>query len=326
MNFFEGPLNFDNINGEKQIDLLSNSFSQIDLDIGNKFFDYPFEEFIMGKINEGDNNNEIKKISYINNDFPKDENTGFTSSKKSISQKKNNLKNQKIPKFIQIKVEEIKPIKNEEKKISSEKKLIGRKTKNSDELGEHNKFTDDNLSRKCKRVLLEILFYYINNIIKKVYNNNIYDGENERQLMKLNQSQTICSKADYNREFLNKKLKEIFSNDISTKYTKHSLSHNRDLIQKLLNEEDEQKKIIFQKLFNLTFFNCLDHFRGTQKFQELEGMMLLDEACKQFQFDKDFEKYKHQFKNFIMNYEVIIMKKKLRNRSKKIRDIQIIID
>ena len=317
MDFFYDNFHFDKFNGENQIDLLSNSFSQIGSDLENKIFDCPIEDFIENKINKGDNTKEIKIISDINNDFHKDEKIRFIIKKKT-SKKKKKLKNQKISKFIQGKIEIIKPIKKEEKKIISEKKLIGRKKKDSDEYGEHNKFTDDNLSRKCKRVLLEILFFYINNIIKIVYENNVYEGENEKQLLKLNQSPIINSKADYNREFLNKNLKEIFSNNISTKYTKHSLSHNKDLIQTLLNEKDEQKKILFQKLFNLTFVDCLNHFRGTKKFPELEGMMMLEEACKQFQFDKDFEDYKTEFKYFIMNYEEIIMTKRLRNRSKKV--------
>ena len=310
MNFFDVHLDLDNSNKE----------NKINLELGNKICDCPFEDFIGSKINEGDNNKEMI-LSNINKDFYKEENTEFTSNKKCTSQKNKNLNIQKTSKFFQEKIEGNKPIKKKEKKIFTVKKLIGRKKKNSDECGEHNKFTDDNLSRKCKRVLLEILFFYINNIIKIVYENNVYEGENEKQLLKLNQSPIINSKADYNREFLNKSLKEIFSNNISTKYTKHSLSHNKDLIQNLLNEKDEEKKILFQKLFNLTFVDCLNHFRGTKKFPELEGMMMLDEACQKFQFDKDFEEYKSQFKYFIMNYEEIIKEKRLRNRGKKIRDI-----
>ena len=128
MDLFYDNLHFDKFNGENQIDLLSNSFSQIGSDLENKIFDCPIEDFIENKINKGDNTKEIKIISDINNDFHKDEKIRFIIKKKT-SKKKKKLKNQKISKFIQGKIEIIKPIKKEEKKIISEKKLIGRKKK-----------------------------------------------------------------------------------------------------------------------------------------------------------------------------------------------------
>ena len=60
---------------------------------------------------------------------------------------------------------------------------------------------------------------------------------------------------------MNKTLEEIFSDKISGRYTNYPPDHNKKLIQSLLNETDENKKIYFQKIFGLTFIDCLKHFR-----------------------------------------------------------------
>ena len=44
------------------------------------------------------------------------------------------------------------------------------------------------------------------------------------------------------------------------------------LIKSLLNEKDEKKKNIFMKIFELTFLECLEHFRGTKYIKELNNM------------------------------------------------------
>ncbi len=209
-------------------------------------------------------------------------------------------------------------LKNAKEKIKKEitiptKKLLGRKKKNSDECGVHNKFSDDNLTRKCKHIILDSVYNFINNKLKQIYNNK----KNKKELLKLNQGQIISSKVNYNLEFLNKKLKDIFSDNISTKYLKYEPEHNKNLINFLLNEEDIQKRLYFQKLFNLRFFDCLKHFRGETNIKELDGMISLDKVCQNF---KD-EEYKHLYEKgfiyFIKYFEYIILRKRPRNRKKK---------
>ena len=54
-------------------------------------------------------------------------------------------------------------------KKENQNQRYGRKTKNSIEKGIHNKYTSDNIIRKCKSVLLKILSNLINNRIKDFY-------------------------------------------------------------------------------------------------------------------------------------------------------------
>ena len=193
------------------------------------------------------------------------------------------------------------------------KKMLGRKSKNSEnkKCG-HDKFADDNLIRKIKCTLLEVITLYINSILKLIYKDD--KGKNKKELLKMNQGQIVSSKADYNREFMNKPLKVILSDNISTKYTRYDPKHNKCLIEELLNDKDEEVKMIFEKIFNLTFLDCLQHFRGSKYIGILDGLTKMDEVLVKFQNDPN---YVTKFKLYVKEFETIIDIKKGRNRGKK---------
>jgi len=193
---------------------------------------------------------------------------------------------------------------------STIKKNLGRKRKSSNEIGEHNKYSEDNLIRKIKSFVLSYLSNFINSFICKVYG-NIGEGIFRKELKKMNQKQIIDTKN--NKEFLCKTLKDIFSEDISRKYNNYPIGHNRNLIQKLLNEEDEDKKEKFKNLFSLTFLDCLKHIRGSKCLKELEGLESYDNMFKQFENDKE---YFALLNHCIFNFEIIIMRKRKRKISK----------
>ena len=146
-------------------------------------------------------------------------------------------------------------------------------------------------------------------MINKIYQGNIGHGIFQKQLLKINQNQVVISKN--NKQFLNKTLKDIFSDKISTKYSTFSVSHNRELINNLLNEADEEKRIKLNKLFNLTFIDCLKHFRGSEVIEELHGLDYLESVLKKFGDDKE---YLDTFKLYCFKFEEVIQNKK--NRSK----------
>ena len=204
--------------------------------------------------------------------------------------------------------------KKKETKEKKEKKLLGRKKGINSESGDHNKYSDDNLRRKCKHLVLDSAFKFINEKIKEKYNGNIGHGIYVKKLFMINQKQISEASILFNQDFLNKTLGEIFSVDISTRYTTYNNSHNDSLIKNLTNEKDEDKKIYFKTLFGISFSDCLKHYRGSQKIEELEGMK---------GFSKDKAKYKDDvfylscLENYIMNFEEIINNKKTRKSKKK---------
>ena len=112
-------------------------------------------------------------------------------------------------------------------------------------------------------------------------------------------------------------METIFSENISTKYSRYSPNHNKDLIEDLLNDKDEKKRIIFQKIFKLTFLDCLKYFRGSIILEELSGMKTFYKYCNETNFGNNSEEYKNILKLFINNYEKIILDKKARHKRNK---------
>ena len=204
------------------------------------------------------------------------------------------------------------------KKPFKEKKLIGRKTKRNEGFGEHNKFSDDNLIRKCKHIVLDSVFVFINQkIIENYSNNEDKDFLKTKPLFKNGQNQVEKSKAEYNKLFLNKTLETIFSENISTKYSRYSPTHNKDLIEDLLNDKDEKKRKIFQGIFKLTFLDCLKYFRGSIFLEELSGMNTFYNYCNETNFGNNSKEYEDILKLFINNYEKIVIDKRPRNKRNK---------
>ena len=193
------------------------------------------------------------------------------------------------------------------------KKKVGRKRKLDYE--ENHKIANDNMIRKCKHLVINNCIEFLNFQIKKIYHNNIGEGILIKKILDINQIQKSDNKLESTKLFLNKKLSEIFSVDISSKYTSFLPDHNKILISRLLNEEDIEKREKFQKIFNLTFADCIQLFLGNNnKYIEFEGFPVLDEIKDELNEDNE---YLEKIKNFLLNFEDIIKHKKPRKRNKK---------
>ena len=197
-------------------------------------------------------------------------------------------------------------------KNKKEKKMLGRKKKDSEESGKHDKYSEDNIIRKIKSTLLNYLRIFINSVIYKKYNGKIGEGIFRKEILKMNQDQVIIGKHD--KQLINRTLKDIFSNEISKKYSTFNPNHNKKLIQFLLNEVDEEKRIAFENLFSLTFMDALNHFSEIMPLPILNGMKLLKDLCKKYENDQN---YVNLLKYYTSNFENTIKIKRNRNRSKK---------
>ena len=199
-------------------------------------------------------------------------------------------------------------------KESCEKKgRLGRKRKNDDTTGFHNKYSPDNILRKCKHIILSQLMEFINNKIKEIYNGNIGNSLLKKELLTLNKQQKFNSNVIYNQDFLKKTLGDIFSEDISSKYSNFFPEHNKELIIRLKNEEDQNKKNYFEKLFNITYLQCINHFIGIKKIDELNGLKCFSQLKYEMNGEKEYIDY---IEFYLKNYELITMKKRPRNRKK----------
>ena len=218
--------------------------------------------------------------------------------------------------------EENKEEEKEEEEVKEESTIekqshLGRKRKNSSMKGKHNKYSSDNLYRKIKSNLLDIVYDFINGKIIEIYKDIPKYDIKKDLLKKIRQDEIVNSDIKFNQNFLNKKLKEIFSVDISRKY-KLDIGHNKNLIQKLLDDKDIERNKFFNKLFNLTFFDCLLHFRGTTNIPELNGIINFQQFKQNYLNDIDYIK---SLDYYVMNYEIIIMNKRARKKRKKMYGI-----
>ena len=164
------------------------------------------------------------------------------------------------------------------------------------------------------------LLDFINQKIIALYNNNIGRGVFKKELQKLNRSQQSNSSVDYNKLLLNKTIEEIFSEKISSRYTNFPPYHNKMIIQTLKKEKDEKKNIYFNKLFNLTFMECLDHFIGKISIDELDGLKTFSEIKESItlNYGEEREKYIGKLEKYLNNFEENINNKKAR-KSRKLK-------
>ena len=83
-----------------------------------------------------------------------------------------------------------------------------------------------------------------------VIGKNIY----KNQLISLNKALQSDITIEFNKNMLNKTLgEEIFSEEVSTRYSDYPKDFNKTLIKRLLNDKDEKKRLIFKKLFEIKF-------------------------------------------------------------------------
>lgn len=220
------PVNYDLINQDNNISYQNSN------DRSNDLFSFPYEDNRMpsmfNMLNNSKDNSIIEKYTEIDIEKNPLEKNLFEGNKVTFSESKTPTKKNKNTK-------------------------LGRKRKDDNKKGKHNRFSDDILRRKCKHILLKFVFIFINEIIKKVYNNNIGNGYFIKQLLTLNKKQKSNTSIKYNQEFLYKSLRDIFSDDISSKYSNYNLKHNKLLIEELISEKNEEKRKYFQNLFSLNF-------------------------------------------------------------------------
>ena len=195
------------------------------------------------------------------------------------------------------------------------KNLIDKKRKRGNELiNELNEYNPDKILRKIRTMSLRTVIIFINEMIKIIYNNDIRKSILIRQFLEISKKKLSHSSVDFDKKFLYKELKEILSENISEKYSNFPPDKNKRLVEELITSENGGP--YFQKLFELTFLDCLEHIRGTKKFSELMGLMDIDAMLnyEEFKIDKD---QIQTYEDYIYEYENIIKRKKSRNRNSK---------
>ena len=224
-----------------------------------------------------------------------------------------NIKENNIINFNNIDKKTIIPSeKNIEENFINQKRKQGRKKKDSLEEGQHNKKTFDNILRRIKNSLLNSFRILLNSKIKNAY--NFKKLRKKWKLLKINPKHARNSNIEFNKVFIHKSLKEIFSEETTIKNLCNR-DHNKILIEQLLNEKNTEKRKIFEILFNLTFLDLMKYSVGERPdLIELKGLSLSQKLLNEMALD---EEYSELIFDILKNIETILENKFPRNKNKK---------
>ena len=115
---------------------------------------------------------------------------------------------------------------------------------NTDENDYHDKYSDDNLRKRCKNLVLKNVLKFLNEKIREKYNDDIGHGKFKKELKNLGQKNKVNSTVNAEKSFLKKALKDIFSENISSKYTDFPTTFNKTLIETLIEDNNNEERNI----------------------------------------------------------------------------------
>ena len=214
--------------------------------------------------------------------------------------------------------------------LNAEKKKCGRKVKESSDIGDHTKNSDDNMITKIKIYIMNSILVLLNNSF--IHLNYNYTSSLNKKFLKIDPKIYTTNKKDENIKILDLAIKELLSNNISTKNSTVDKNHNINLINKIF---DDQKETDIINILNLTFQEFLNLFRDTisnelekklslinnikQKFIGMENFLekVKEQEIQKGEKEENINNYIQQLRNLCINYENWFNNKKSRKSGKK---------
>ena len=190
---------------------------------------------------------------------------------------------------------------------NSDKKQ-GRKAKNDEEKGDHDKYVEDNMMRKIKSNFLR----YIHDNI----NENICNKDNK--LLRLDSGLNEKLKRDFNLELMDKTMKNLYENTkISKKYKTKNSDENQKLINKIYYEEcDKESKAIL--LLNKTYRESYRSFIENYLNEFLDKVRREEENNLKESEENNIDVYIENLRKLCLSYEEWFYNKRGRNKRTKI--------
>jgi hypothetical protein len=287
----------------EKIDKNMNSKDNSDIDISNITKD---------KIqNFSDEVEKIEKRIYSKDNSEIDENntTKDRSSKNiKIKQKKTNIK---IIKTIGNKIFNIVQM----KKINNKRGRLLKNSKRRHYIKYHDKFKEDNIIKKIKTSFIKKTMNYINKE-NEIYLNKHKIKKIEKLINRIPPTISTSIKKENNLKWFDSKLKDIFSDKISRKYSKYPDDYNKNQIEKIYKENEAKNVIsILDKKFR-------DMYNIYSKDIKLEGFLTLEDDLKkerklmEKRGEEAIDDYLEKYQNVAQNLEKIFLDKKSRNYNK----------
>ena len=175
----------------------------------------------------------------------------------------------------------------------------------------NNTYSPDKMRKRVRIIALKAIIYFINEKIKYFYK-NIGKGLLEKQFKDIDKTNLSHSNVGYDKIFLEYKLKEIFSWNISSKITTLLKEHNKNLLGQLINSEIAGD--YFKELFEMTFSQCLEHIQGKKYYEILNGLMNFEKTVDYFcdEKEKNDNIFRESFHLVFMNYQELVERKSTR--------------
>ena len=198
--------------------------------------------------------------------------------------------------------------------IINKVKKLGRIKKNSNKKGKHNKLQRDNLIMHFKVNLMKNMFEYINSSFEI----------NKTSEKKINILQKISCKSIYsiskndNVNWLKKKLKDLFSQNVSTKLVRYEKNYNEKII-KFVYDKKKEKDVInildksVKEMWKIYINNDNNTFSGFKTLKDdIETMKKNGESN---EFINKYEKVSREFESIFINIRE--RRKNINKRKKK---------
>ena len=256
-------------------------------------------------------NPEYKKYYNFDNDLerlPNDENSltihNSTSNTEKIKFEKVKTKKNKIEVFV---IEKL----PKEKKSLKRKRNRTKNNKNNNGEKKHTKYAFDNIASKIRTNLFKGILVVLNKSLEdqdsareeKCYTSKssgkIETKMRDRSFYKINidgYGKTVQG----NLDLLKMPLRQIFYQDCSEKY-KNYQNNNKNLLNEISGNSAFNKT---NQILDMTVLQCLEHFRGTQRYDVLDGLEKeYQRLIKKFKDDQEEKDYIEQFKEGLKNFE-----------------------
>jgi hypothetical protein len=197
-------------------------------------------------------------------------------------------------------------------------KKIGRIKKNSLLKGKHNMLSEDNIIRKIKRRFIEKLRLYINIEYKNfLFEKNLKKKKIINWLKKVDPKVSKKIKKEENLKWFKSKIYEIFSENISLRYSGYPTDINKKKINRLFSLNEAKN------LINILNSNIESFFDIYINNEEIEGFLTLKDDIIELKVhmensqQENIDDYLRRYENIAKNMKKIFYNKHSRNTNVK---------
>ena len=197
-------------------------------------------------------------------------------------------------------------------------KKIGRIKKNSLLKGKHNMLSEDNIIRKIKRRFIEKLRLYINIEYKNfLFEKNLKKKKIINWLKKVDPKVSKKIKKEENLKWFKSKIYEIFSENISLRYSGYPTDINKKKINRLFSLNEAKN------LINILNSNIESFFDIYINNEEIEGFLTLKDDIIELKVhmensqQENIDDYLRRYENIAKNMKKIFHNKHSRNPNSK---------